>query len=67
MQTIYQFPGQILKMSFEDILKEIIYSQRKLVNTFFIKQELYPIPVQIKAITSTRMNGIEPVQACEGN
>lgn len=54
-------------MSFEDILKEIIYSQRKLVNTFFIKQELYPIPVQIKVITSTRMNGIEPVQACEGN
>lgn len=39
---------QILKLSFEYILKEYFYSQRKLVNTFFIKQELDPIPVQME-------------------
>lgn len=41
-------PVQSLKLSFEDILKEYFYSQRKLVNTFFIKQELDHIPVQME-------------------
>lgn len=39
---------QSLKLSFEDILKEYFYSQRKLVSTFFIKQDLDPIPVQME-------------------
>lgn len=41
-------PVQILRLSFEDILKEYFYSQRKFVNTFFIKQELDHIPVQME-------------------
>lgn len=45
---IAESPVQILKLTFEDILKEYFYSQRKLVNTFFIKQELDHIPGQIE-------------------
>lgn len=41
-------PIQILKLSFEDILKEYFYFQRKLLNAFISKQESDHIPVQIE-------------------
>lgn len=41
-------PIQILKLSFEDILKEYFYFQRKLLNAFISKQESDHIPVQVE-------------------